>query len=82
MFGSVEWCNQTFLDAIAYEAIGLFDFPICLRVRNGCEVELDAQAFAVILEFFGLEVCDIVYDDATGHSKAEDGGFDEIHHCG
>jgi hypothetical protein len=45
ILGFLEWFQQLFLESIAYEDIGFFDFSIGLWVCNGREVKLDAQSF-------------------------------------
>jgi hypothetical protein len=69
VFGSFEWGHQLFLEAVAYKAIGFFNFSICLEVRNGCEIELDAQGFAVVLELLRLELCPVAVMILLGTPK-------------
>ena len=44
--------------------------------RGVCDV--DSEAFAEVLEFFGDEVRSVVGDDAVRYAKPVDNGFEEL----
>ncbi len=61
--------RESLLDARTYEAVGLFDLSISLRVRYGGETDLNALISTELLELFGCEVCSVVGDYAVRCAK-------------
>ena len=78
---SKKWRHETFLDAITYETIGLFDLSVCLRVSNGCKADVDSSILAELHELPRGEVGAIIGDDAVRDSEPARNHLEEVDSC-
>ena len=76
-----KWHHKALLDAITYEAVGLFDLTIGLRVSDRREADIDSSVLAKLHEFSRSEVGAIVGDDAVGNPESARNHLEEIDNC-
>jgi hypothetical protein len=75
----LEWCQQAFLDAVAYEAVCFFDLAIGLRMCDRRKLQFDAYTFTIILKFSGGEIDAIIRDYAVRDAEPKNYPFDEVY---
>ena len=76
-----KWRQKAFLDAITYEAVGLFDLTIGLRVSDSREADIDSSVLAKLHEFSRSEVGAIVGDDAVRNPESACNHLEEVDNC-
>ena len=73
--------RESLLDARTYEAVGLFDLTVCLRVSDRREANIDFSVLAKLHEFSRSEVGAIVGDDAVRNPESARNHLEEVDNC-
>ena len=79
--GPKKWRHKALLNAVTYEAVGLFDLTIGLRVSDIREADINSSVFAKLHKFSRSEVRAIVGDDAVRNPKSACNHLEEVDNC-